>query len=84
IGSSIPIESIKKTKRAVIVHEACMTGGPGAEIAAVIAGSALDYLDAPVVRVAAPDIPVPFSPPMESYFIPQERNIIDAVRKVLE
>ncbi|MHB8985500.1 MAG: alpha-ketoacid dehydrogenase subunit beta, partial [Eubacteriales bacterium] len=42
------IESIKKTKRAVIVHEACMTGGPGAEIAAVIAGSALDYLDAPV------------------------------------
>lgn len=78
------VESIKKTKRAVIVHEACITGGPGAEIAAVIAGAALDYLDAPVVRVAAPDIPVPFSPPMESYFIPQERDIIDAVRKVLE
>lgn len=78
------VESVKKTKRAVIVHEACMTGGPGAEIAAVIAGAALDYLDAPVARVAAPDIPVPFSPPMEGYFIPRERNIIDAVRKVLE
>ncbi|KKM10066.1 hypothetical protein SY88_15585 [Clostridiales bacterium PH28_bin88] len=77
------VDSVKKTNRVVICHEACLTYGPGGELAAIIAEEAFDYLDAPIQRVAAPDIPVPFSPPMEAFFIPDEKRIIQAVRKTL-
>jgi acetoin:2,6-dichlorophenolindophenol oxidoreductase subunit beta len=78
------IESVKKTHRLVIVHEEVKFAGSGAEISAMVAEKAFDYLDAPILRVAAPFCPVPFSAPLEQAFIPSEDQIIEAVRKVRE
>jgi len=77
------VNSVKKTGRIVIVTEDCKTGGVSAEIAAVVAEEAIDYLDAPVKRVAEPDTPIPFSPPLEKFVIPDENRIIKAVREIL-
>jgi len=77
------INSVKKTGRIVIVTEDCKTGGVSAEIAAVVAEEAIDYLDAPVKRVAEPDTPIPFSPPLERFVIPDEKKIIGAVKEVI-
>jgi pyruvate dehydrogenase E1 component beta subunit len=76
------INSIKKTGRLVIVSEDCKTAGVSAEIAAIVAEEAIDYLDAPIKRVAEPDTPIPFSPPLEHYVIPDEKTIIKAVKEV--
>ena len=73
------VGSVKKTSRLLIAHEACQTGGFGGEIAAIVAKEAFGYLDAPIVRVTAPDTPVPFSPPLEEAFIPQPKDIVEAV-----
>ncbi|RJS69534.1 alpha-ketoacid dehydrogenase subunit beta, partial [Candidatus Bathyarchaeota archaeon] len=67
----------------VVVSEDCKTAGVSAEIAAVVAEEAIDYLDAPIKRVAEPDTPIPFSPPLEQYVIPNEKSIIKAVREVV-
>ena len=77
------VNSVKKTGRIVIVTEDCKTGGVSAEIAAVVAEEAIDYLDAPVKRVAEPDTPIPFSPPLEKFVIPDENRIIKAVREIV-
>jgi pyruvate dehydrogenase E1 component beta subunit len=77
------IKSIKKTGRLVIVSEDCKTAGISAEIAATVAEEAIDYLDAPIKRVAEPDTPIPFSPPLEQYVIPDEKAIIKAVKQVV-
>jgi len=77
------IKSVKKTGRIVIVTEDCKTAGVSAEIAAIVAEEALDYLDAPIKRVAEPDTPIPFSPPLEQFVIPNEKTIIKAVKEVL-
>jgi 2-oxoisovalerate dehydrogenase E1 component beta subunit len=77
------IESVKKTSRALIVHEANLTAGFGAEIAALIAAEAFDYLDAPVMRVASLDVPVPFSPPLEMAMLPSVDKIAAAARRLL-
>jgi len=77
------VDSVKKTGRVVIVTEDCKTAGVSAEIAAVIAEEALDYLDAPIRRVAEPDTPIPFSPPLEQHVIPDEKAIINAVKAVV-
>lgn len=77
------IKSVKKTGRIVIVTEDPKTAGISAEIAAVVAEEALDYLDAPIKRVAEPDTPIPFSPPLEQFVIPNEKAIIKAVKEVL-
>jgi len=74
------IESVTKTGRLLIVHEACQTGGIGGEIAAVVARDALGYLDAPIERVAAPDTPVPFSPTLEDFFIPHTKTLIERAK----
>ena len=74
------IDSVKKTHALVIVHEAVKQGGFGAEIAAQVAEQAFDYLDAPIVRIGAPFTPVPFAPPLEQAFIPNEDSIIKAVQ----
>ncbi|HBF43436.1 MAG TPA: alpha-ketoacid dehydrogenase subunit beta [Desulfobacteraceae bacterium] len=76
-------ESIKKTFHALIVHEACLTGGFGGEIAARIGEELFDYLDAPVTRIGAKDVPVPFSQVMEDFVLPQVNDIIEGVKKVL-
>jgi len=78
------LETVKKTGRALIVHEATRTGGPGGEIAALIGEYAFEHLDAPIVRVAPPDTPVPYSPPLEEFFLPNASKIADAIRALAE
>ncbi len=77
------LESVAKTNRLVIVHEAVRTAGFGAEVAAVVAGEGLDLLDAPIVRVTAPDTPVPFSPVLEDAYLPNADKIKAAVLSLL-
>jgi acetoin:2,6-dichlorophenolindophenol oxidoreductase subunit beta len=74
--------SVRKTGRAVIVDEGPFTCGVAAEIAARVTSECFDYLDAPVVRVCAQDTPIPFSPPLENFVIPQESDIEEAVRSI--
>jgi len=76
------IESVKKTSRVVIVSEDSKTGGVAAEISAMIMEEAFDYLDAPVKRVSAPDVHIPYSPTLEGTVIPQEPRIIEAIKEV--
>lgn len=75
--------SVKRTKRVLVAHEACRRGGVGAEIAATIAEELYDYLDAPVMRVGAKDVPVPFSAPMERFVIPQVEDLTLALRELV-
>lgn len=77
------LESVSKTRRALIVHEACRMGGFSGELAAEISEALFDRLLAPVGRVGAKDVPVPFSPPLEAFVIPQVETIIAGVRAVL-
>ena len=75
--------SIRKTRRLVVAHEACLTGGFGAEVAALVAEKAFDWLDAPVARVAALDTPMPYNEALERQVIPSQQRIADAVRETL-
>jgi len=77
------IKSVKKTGRIVIVSEDCKTAGVSAEIAAIVAEEAIDYLDAPIKRITALDTPIPFSPPLEQYMIPDENTIIETVKEIV-
>jgi pyruvate/2-oxoglutarate/acetoin dehydrogenase E1 component len=76
-------ESIRKTFHALVVHEACLTGGFGGEIAARIGEELFDYLDAPVMRIGAKDVPIPFSPVLENYVLPQKDDIVEGAKRVL-
>jgi len=76
------LESVRKTSRAIVLHEAPMTGGFGGEIAAAIGEDAFASLDAPVTRVSGLDMPIPFSKALEEIYSPK-RRLTDAVRKVL-
>jgi pyruvate/2-oxoglutarate/acetoin dehydrogenase E1 component len=77
------IRSVSKTGRLLIVHEACKTGGYGGELAAVVAGSqAFDYLDAPIVRLAGRDMPIPYNRTLEYHTVPQVENIVEAARQL--
>jgi len=77
------VESVRRTHRVVVVHEAVQFGGLGAEIAAQIQHEAFDYLDAPVERIGAPFSPVPFSPALESHYLPDARSIAAGIRATL-
>jgi pyruvate dehydrogenase E1 component beta subunit len=77
------VKSVKKTGRVVVVSEDCKTTGVSAEIAAVVAEEALDYLDAPIKRVTGADTPIPFSPTLEQFVIPNEKSIVKAVKEVV-
>ncbi len=74
--------SVRKTGKVVIVHEDTLTGGFGAEIAALIAAEAFERLDAPVQRVAAKDTPVPYGPELENAMLPQESDIVKALERL--
>ena len=76
------LTSVRKTGKVVIVHEDTLTGGFGGEIAAIIAEEAFDRLDAPVLRVAAKDCPVPFAPPLEYAMLPQEADVVKALERL--
>ena len=78
------LESVRKTGRLVVIHEANKFGGFGAEIAALVAEEAFEHLKSPIRRVAAPDIPVPFSPPQENFFRPSPEKVVDAVHSIME
>jgi acetoin:2,6-dichlorophenolindophenol oxidoreductase subunit beta len=75
-------ESVRKTGRMVVAHEAVEQGGIGAEITAAVQERALYYLDAPILRVAAPFAPVPASPALEKEFLPGKKRIVETVRKL--
>jgi pyruvate dehydrogenase E1 component beta subunit len=77
-------DSVRRTGRAVVAHEAVRTGGFGAELAAELQASAFDYLDAPIQRVGAPFMPVPLSPPLEDAYRPQSDDIYAAARYAVE
>lgn len=77
------VESVRKTHRALVAHEAVRFGGIGAEFAAQIQEEAFDYLDAPVGRVGAPFAPVPFSPVLEKEYVPNAGKIAAEVRRIL-
>jgi acetoin:2,6-dichlorophenolindophenol oxidoreductase subunit beta len=76
------IESVKKTSRLVIVEESNLRGGWGAEVAALVAEKAIGYLDAPIRRVAAPDVPIPFAPVLEAAVVPDEARIRVAIMEL--
>lgn len=78
------VNSIRKTHRALVIHEAVKFGGIGGEITAQIQEEAFDYLDAPVMRIGAPFSPVPFSPALEQVYIPNADSIVAKVKETLE
>ena len=78
------LESVRRTNRAVVAEESWRSVGMGAEIAARIYEEAFDYLDAPVSRVAAIEVPVPYNRKLERTVFPQEQNVVDAVRKLVK
>ena len=76
-------ESLRKTGRLVIMDEEPITGSAAGEIAAIVADEAFDYLDAPIKRVCAPDTPIPFSPPLEDFWMPSEKKLIEAINQIV-
>lgn len=80
LDKDLIIDAAKSTGKVLVVHEDTLTGGIGAEIAALVSESAFQHLDAPIKRVAALDTPVPFAPPLEEYFLPDANKIVKALR----
>lgn len=78
------LASVEKTGRVVLAHEAAKTGGPGSEVAAIIAEEALTSLAAPIKRVAAPDIPIPQSVYLEQFYVPKVEDVVVAIKEVME
>jgi pyruvate/2-oxoglutarate/acetoin dehydrogenase E1 component len=76
------LDAVTRTGKVLVLHEDTRTGGFGAEIAATIAEEAFESLDGPVTRLAAPDTPVPFSPPLEKRFIPQVDDVLASLKKL--
>jgi pyruvate/2-oxoglutarate/acetoin dehydrogenase E1 component len=77
------IQSVKKTGRLLIVHEACRSYGFGAEVAAVVAEEAFDYLDAPIKRIGALDVPIPFGLRLENFVLPNAGDIVKAAHMLM-
>jgi 2-oxoisovalerate dehydrogenase E1 component beta subunit len=78
------LSTVSKTSRALLLHEATLTGGIGGELAAIIAEDAFEYLDAPVMRVASVDSPVPYSPPLEAAFLPNVEKVVGAAKRLVD
>jgi 2-oxoisovalerate dehydrogenase E1 component beta subunit len=76
------MDSVRKTGKVIVLHEATKTGGIGGEIAAILSEECFNALDAPIKRIAAPDIPVPYSPPLEEFFLPGINDVIAAARQL--
>ena len=72
--------SVRKTSKVLLVHEDTRSGGMAGELAATINETVFEYLDGPVVRVTAPDTPVPFSPPLEEAFLPNAEKVLEKAR----
>ncbi|CAN5557703.1 alpha-ketoacid dehydrogenase subunit beta [soil metagenome] len=78
------LTTVAKTSRALLLHEATLTGGIGGELAAIISEEAFEYLDAPVMRVASADAPVPYAPPLEAAFLPNVDTVVAAAKRLVE
>jgi 2-oxoisovalerate dehydrogenase E1 component beta subunit len=76
------LDTVRKTNKAILYHEATRTGGIGAELAAILAEECFEYLDGPLIRVTAPDTPVPFAPPLEAAFLPGAEDLLEAARRL--
>ena len=76
------LASARKCSKVILLHEDTRTGGMAGELAALIAEKAFEDLDGPIVRITAPDTPVPFSPPLEEYFLPNAQKVVEAARKL--
>jgi pyruvate/2-oxoglutarate/acetoin dehydrogenase E1 component len=76
------LESVKHTNKVLIVHEDTLSGGIGAELAAILAEDLFEYLDGPITRVAAPDVPFPYAPPLEEAYLPDAGKILTAAREL--
>jgi 2-oxoisovalerate dehydrogenase E1 component beta subunit len=76
------VETVKKTSKVIILHEATRTGGIAGEIAAIINESAFEHLDGPITRVTSIDTPVPYAPPLEEFFLPQVDDVLKAARSL--
>ncbi|HXU07369.1 MAG TPA: alpha-ketoacid dehydrogenase subunit beta [Blastocatellia bacterium] len=76
------LETVKKTSKVMILHEATRTGGMAGELTAVINESAFEYLDGPVMRVTSIDTPVPYAPPLEEFFMPQVDDVLKAAKQL--
>jgi 2-oxoisovalerate dehydrogenase E1 component beta subunit len=73
-------DSVRKTSKALLLHEDTSTGGMAGELAATITENVFEYLDGPIVRVTAPDTPIPFSPPLEEAFLPNAEKVLEKAR----
>ncbi len=78
------IDSVKKTRKVIIAYNGPKTNGAGTEISARLSEDAFEYLDAPIYRIAEKDCPIPFSPKLEKVILPQEKDIEEAVEKLLK
>lgn len=76
------LESVKRNNKVFVLHEDTRTGGIAGELTAIISEEAFEYLDGPVLRVTAPDTPVPYSPPLEEFFIPKVSDVLNTARKL--
>ncbi len=76
------LASVRKCNKVILLHEDTRTGGMAGELAALISEMAFEDLDGPIVRVTAPDTPVPFSPPLEEFFLPNAQKLMEAARKL--
>src|SRR6478609_10431184 len=76
--------TVRKTSKVIVLHEHSRTGGLAGEIASIINEDAFDHLDGPIVRIAAQDSPVPFSPPQEEYFLPKVSDVLREARRLKE
>lgn len=82
LDKELILASVRKTGRLVVVEEDNLTGGWAGEIAAIVAEEAFWYLDAPVKRISAPDVPPPFAPVMEQFYVPSAARVVEAVRSL--
>ncbi|HEY4490385.1 MAG TPA: transketolase C-terminal domain-containing protein, partial [Acidobacteriota bacterium] len=78
------LETVKKTNKVLLLHEASRFGGFGGELAAIISEKAFEHLDGPIVRVTGLDTPIPFSPLLEQAFVPNATKVFEAARKLVQ
>jgi 2-oxoisovalerate dehydrogenase E1 component beta subunit len=76
------LESVKKTSKVILLHEDTQIGGFAGELAAIISEEAFEYLDGPIRRITAPNTPVPYSPPLEEFFLPKVSDVVRVAREL--
>ena len=76
------LDSVRKTNKVILLHEDTRVGGFAGELAAIISEEAFEYLDGPIRRITAPDTPVPYSPPLEEFFLPKVSDIVRVAREL--